>query len=88
MFVNVVLRLSEQPNAKVIPSQAITDGQNGTFVYVVKPDNSVELRPVVSSRSHDGNAAIDSGLEVGEVVVIDGQARLTPKSKVEVKNGE
>jgi hypothetical protein len=43
---------------------------------------------VVSSRSHDGNAAIDSGLEVGEVVVIDGQARLTPKSKVEVKNGE
>jgi len=86
MFVNVVLRLSEQPNAKVIPSQAITDGQSGTFVYVVKPDNSVELRPVVSSRSHDGNAAIDSGLELGELVVIDGQARLTPKSKVQIKN--
>jgi len=88
MFVNVVLRLSEQPDAKVIPSQAITDGQNGTFVYVVKPDNSVALRPVVSSRSHDGNAAIDSGLELGERVVIDGQARLTPKSKVQIKNAE
>src|SRR5262245_60850003 len=47
MFVNVVLRLSEQPNAKVISAQAITEGQNGTFVYVVKPDSTVETRPVV-----------------------------------------
>jgi multidrug efflux system membrane fusion protein len=86
MFVNVVLRLSEQPNAKVIPTQALTEGQNGTFVYVVKPDNGVELRPVVSTRSHDGNAAIESGLELGEMVVIDGQARLTAKSKVQIKN--
>src|SRR6185295_753402 len=80
MFVNVVLRLSEQPDAKVIPTQAISDGQNGTFVYVVKQDNSVELRPIVSSRTHDGSAAIDKGLELDELVVIDGQARLTPKS--------
>lgn len=87
MFVNVVLRLSEQPNAKVVPTQAVTDGQNGSFVYVVKPDNTVELRPVVSSHAHEGSAAIDTGLEVGEVVVIDGQARLTPKSKVQIKNG-
>jgi multidrug efflux system membrane fusion protein len=87
MFVNVVLRLSEQPNTKVIPSQALTEGQNGTFVYVVKPDNSVELRPVVSSRSYEGSAAIDKGLELDEMVVIDGQARLTPKSKVQIKNG-
>jgi len=86
MFVNVVLRLSEQPNAKVVPTQALTEGQNGTFVYVVKPDNGVELRPVVSTRSHDGNAAIESGLELGEMVVIDGQARLTAKSKVQIKN--
>jgi multidrug efflux system membrane fusion protein len=86
MFVNTVLKLSEQPNAKVIPTQAITDGQNGTFVYVVKPDNSVELRPVVSTRNHEGNAAIDSGLELGELVVIDGQSRLTAKSKVQITN--
>jgi membrane fusion protein, multidrug efflux system len=87
MFVNVILRLSEQPNTKVVPSQALTEGQNGTFVYVVKRDNSVELRPVVSSRSYEGNAAIDKGLELDEMVVIDGQARLTPKSKVQIKNG-
>jgi multidrug efflux system membrane fusion protein len=86
MFVNVVLRLSEQPNTKVVPTQALTEGQNGTFVYVVKSDNSVELRPVVSPLSHDGYAAIDSGLEINEVVVTDGQARLTPKSKVQIKN--
>src|SRR5262249_29490845 len=86
MFVNVVLRLSEQPNTKVVPTQALTEGQNGTFVYVVKSDDTVELRPVVSSRSHDGNAAIDSGLELDEVVVVDGQARLTPKAKVQIKN--
>jgi membrane fusion protein, multidrug efflux system len=86
MFVNVVLRLSEQPNAKVVPTQAVTDGQSGSFVYVVKPDNTVELRPVVSTHTHDGSAAIDTGLEVGELVVVDGQARLTPKSKVQIKN--
>jgi len=86
MFVNVVLRLSEQPNTKIVPTQALTEGQNGTFVYVVKSDDTVELRPVVSSRAHEGSAAIDRGLEVGEVVVIDGQARLTPKSKVQIKN--
>src|SRR5262249_27196615 len=55
-FVNAVLRLSEQPNATVVPAQAITQGQNGTFVYVVKSDNTVEPRPVVSSRSSDGLA--------------------------------
>jgi len=86
MFVNVVLRLSEQPNTNVVPTQALTEGQNGTFVYVVKSDDTVELRPVVSSRAHEGSAAIDKGLEVGEVVVIDGQARLTPKSRVQIKN--
>ena len=86
MFVTVVLRLSEQPNTKVVPTQALTEGQNGTFVYVVKADNSVELRPVVSSRTHEGFAAIDKGLELDELVVVDGQARLTPKSRVQIKD--
>jgi len=86
LFVNAVLRLSEQPNAKVVPTQAVTEGQSGTYVYVVKSDNTVELRPVVSSRTHEGYSAIDSGLEIGEVVVTDGQTRLTPKSKVQIKN--
>jgi multidrug efflux system membrane fusion protein len=86
MFVNVVMRLSEQPNAKVVPTPAITEGQNGTFVYVVKPDSTVEARPVVSTRSHDGQSVVDSGLELNETVVTDGQTRLTSGSKVQIKN--
>jgi multidrug efflux system membrane fusion protein len=86
LFVNVVLRLSERPHAKVVPTQAITEGQDGTFVYVVKADNTVEARPVVSGPTHEGYAAIDRGLEVGETVVTDGQTRLTPGAKVQIKN--
>jgi multidrug efflux system membrane fusion protein len=85
MFVNVVLQLSEQPNAKVVPTQAITEGQNGTFVYVVKSDNTVEARPVVTTHSSEGLAAVDRGLEVDETVVTDGQTRLTPGAKVQIK---
>lgn len=85
LFVNVVLRLSEQPNATVVPAQAITQGQDGTFVYVVKPDNTVEMRHVDTSRSADGLAVIDKGLEPNEVVVIDGQPRLTRGAKIQIK---
>jgi multidrug efflux system membrane fusion protein len=85
LFVNTSLRLSEQPNAIVIPSQAITQGQNGAFVYIVKSDNSVETRPIASSRESRGFAVIDQGLNPGEVVVVDGQARLAQGSKVQIK---
>jgi len=85
LFVNAVLRLSEQPNATVVPAQAITQGQNGTFVYVVKSDSTVEPRPVVTSRSLQGLAVIDKGLELNEVVVTDGQTRLTRGAKVQIK---
>lgn len=86
MFVSVLLRLSEQPNAKVVPTQAVTEGQNGTFVYVVKPDDTVEMRPVVSGHTYGGEAVIDSGLGLNEVVVTDGQTRLVPGAKVQVTN--
>ena len=86
MFVSVLLRLSEQPNAKVVPTQAVTEGQNGTFVYVVKPDDTVEMRPVVTGHTYGGEAVIDSGLESNEVVVTDGQTRLVPGAKVQVTN--
>jgi multidrug efflux system membrane fusion protein len=88
MFVNIVLRLSEQRDANVVPMQAITESQSGTFVYVVKPDNTVEARPIVSSRSHEGEAVVDKGLSVGELVVTDGQTRLTPGAKVLIKSGK
>lgn len=85
LFVNSVLKLSEQPNATVVPSQAVIDGQNGTIVYVVKSDGTVEVRPVVSPRANEGFSVIDKGLEPGEVVVIDGQTRLTSGAKVQIK---
>jgi multidrug efflux system membrane fusion protein len=86
LFVNAVLRLSEQPNAIVVPAQAINQGQNGTFVYVIRAGKTVEARPVQSSRTVSGLAVIDHGVEPGEVVVIDGQTRLTQNTKVQIKN--
>jgi multidrug efflux system membrane fusion protein len=86
MFVNVQLRLSEQPNAKVVPAEAVTDGPNGKFVYVVKQDMTADMRPVVTSYTSGGESVIDSGLQRDEIVVRDGQSRLVPGAKVQIKN--
>jgi multidrug efflux system membrane fusion protein len=80
------MTLSQQPNATVIPSQAITAGQQGSFVYVLTSDGTVVPRPVTSSRTVEGLAVIDKGLQPGETVVTDGQVRLVPGSKVQIKN--
>src|SRR5262249_33130879 len=74
-FVNVVLTLTSQSDAIVAPSQAIQTGQQGQFVFVVKPDNTVESRAVVVARSDENEAIIARGLEPGEKVVTDGQLR-------------
>jgi multidrug efflux system membrane fusion protein len=85
-FVDVVLTLAQQPNAIVVPSQAIQNGQAGQFVMVIKPDMTVEARPVTLDRSTDGQAVIAKGLAAGEQVVTDGQLRLVPGvTKVELK---
>ena len=86
LYVNTLMTLAQQPNATVIPSQAITAGQQGSFVYVVQADGTVAPRPVASSRSVEGQAVIDKGLQVGETVVTDGQVRLVPGAKVQIKN--
>lgn len=86
LYVNMLMTLSQQSNAKVIPAQALNAGQQGSFVYVVKDDGTVAPRPVVSSRSVEGQAVIDKGLELGETVVTDGQVRLVPGAKVQIKN--
>ncbi len=85
-FVRVVLTLSHQSNAIVIPSQALQTGQEGQHVFVVKSDSAVELRAVVVSRTLDGQAVIEKGLQPGEKVVTDGQFLLGPGTKVEVKH--
>jgi multidrug efflux system membrane fusion protein len=85
-FVDVTLTLAQQPNAIVVPSQAIQNGQTGQFVFVIKADMTVEARPVTLDRSTDGQAVISNGLAAGEQVVTDGQLRLVPGvTKVELK---
>jgi multidrug efflux system membrane fusion protein len=85
-FVSVVLTLAVETNALAIPSQAVQTGQKGAFVYVVKADGTVEDRPVVVNRTLDDEAVIDQGLNAGEQVVTDGQLRLRPGAKVQLKN--
>jgi len=85
-FVNAVITLTTQPDAVVVPSQAIQTGQSGEYVFVIKSDFTVESRPVVISRTLDGETVIKKGLQPGDKVVTDGQLRLVPGAKVEIKN--
>jgi len=85
-FVNVDVTLSTEPNAVVVPAPAVQTGQQGTFVFVVKPDQTVELRPVTADRSIGSDTVIDKGLKPGETVVTDGQLRLVPGARITVKN--
>ncbi len=84
-FVNVVLNLAMEPNAIVVPSQAVQAGQAGPFVFVVKEDMTVESRPVTVTRVSGPLAVVGKGLAAGERVVTDGQLRLAPGAKVEIK---
>jgi len=85
-FVDAVLTLTTQPNAIVVPTQAVQNGQQGQFVFVIKSDLTVESRPVTVGRSVDSQSIIEAGLHPGEQVVTDGQLRLVPGAKVEIKN--
>jgi multidrug efflux system membrane fusion protein len=85
-FVQVELTLSELTNAIVVPSQAVQTGQNGQFLYVVKPDQTVEERTVTTGITYQGGTVVARGLSAGETVVTDGQSRLVPGVKVDVKN--
>ena len=84
-FVNVVLSIATRPDSIVVPTQAVQTGQAGTFVFVVKPDLTAEARPVVSGEELDGHVIVEKGLQEGERVVIDGQIRLVPGARVELK---
>ena len=85
-FVDVALRLSARPNATVVPSRALQNGQSGQYVFVVKSDSTVESRRVVAGLSLRGETVVETGLQPGETVVTDGQLRLVPGVKVKVKS--
>jgi len=87
-FVNVVLILTTEPNVIVVPSQAIQTGQESQYVFVVKQDLTVESRPVVAGRTVNGETVVQKGLRADEKVVTDGQLRLYPGAKVEIKNSD
>lgn len=87
-YVNVDVTLSAEPNAIVVPSLAVQTGQQGTYVFVVKPDQTVDLRAVTVERTNGDQSVIKSGLKPGETVVTDGQLRLNAGSRVSVKNAD
>lgn len=85
-FVNATLRLTTRPNAVVVPNQAVQTGQDGTYIYVVKQDQTVEVRPVTVGPRVDLDLVIDKGLDAGETVVTEGQLRLQPGSRVQFRD--
>jgi len=84
-FLDARLRLAERAGAVVVPTEALQDGQQGTFVFVVRADATAEARNVVLGPALDGETVVASGLRAGERVVIQGQMRLTPGARVEAK---
>jgi multidrug efflux system membrane fusion protein len=84
-FVNITLTLGVQASAVVAPSAAIQIGQNGPYVFVVRPDSTVDLRLVRTDRTINGKTVIAEGLAGGERVVIDGQLRLDNGTRVAIQ---
>lgn len=86
-FSNVLLRLSQRQNVLVIPSQAVQAGQEGDYVFVAKPDMTVDVRQVSVGTTVNNKTEVLRGLSVGETVVADGQVRLVPGTKVYFAKG-
>lgn len=82
LFVQVALQLSLQPNAVVVPAIAVQTSQQGQYVYVLKPDRTVEMRSVTVDRQQGDQSIIASGLNGGEEVVTKGQLRLVPGARI------
>ena len=84
-YVNVVVTLTMDPEAIVVPSVAVQAGQQGSYVFVVNAEQKVDLRPVVVKRTGATETVIESGLKPGETVVTDGHLRLVPGARITVK---
>ncbi len=81
-FSNVLLNLGEQQNVLTVPSEAVQSGQQGDYVFVVKPQMTVDVRQVKAGTTANGQTEVQQGLSAGETVVTDGQVRLVPGTKV------
>jgi len=80
--------MATQENAVTVPMDAVLEGSDGDYVYVIKSDNTVEHRDVVVALSEEGLAVIERGLAPGESVVIEGQGRLSNEAKIKVNNAK
>jgi multidrug efflux system membrane fusion protein len=87
-LVNARLLLDTRHNGLTVPASVVQQGQNGSYAYVINPNNSVEIRPVTVAQVADGQALINSGLTANEQVVIDGQYKLQPGTNVRVLHGK
>jgi membrane fusion protein, multidrug efflux system len=85
-FVNVRLLLEVRKDSIAVPAAAIQRGPQGTYVFVAKPDNTVDIRPVTLAFTQENVACIASGLAPNEVVVTDGQDKLQEGSKIEIRS--
>ncbi|HEV2245444.1 MAG TPA: efflux RND transporter periplasmic adaptor subunit [Terriglobia bacterium] len=85
-FVNVVVDLTVQRNATVVPSQAVQNGEQGQYVYVIKSDHTADFRPVTVGNTLGGVTIVEKGVQPGETVVTNGQLRLYPGAKVSLKS--
>jgi multidrug efflux system membrane fusion protein len=85
-FVNVIVTLKTDPAAVVVPTAAIQAGQQGDYTFVVKSDQTVDLRAVTVDRTAGTESVVKNGLEPGETVITDGQLRLVAGSRIKVKS--
>jgi multidrug efflux system membrane fusion protein len=85
-FARVLVRVNASANSVIVPTTAVQTGQDGKFVFVVKPDMTVEARPVAIGRTVERDVVIEKGLNDGESVVTSGQLRLVPGTRVEIKS--
>jgi membrane fusion protein, multidrug efflux system len=84
-FVRVTLQLGQRTGATLVPNQAVQSGQEGTFVYIVKPDSRVDIRPVVTAQRVGEETVVERGVQPGETVVTEGTLRLVPGSRVQIR---
>ena len=87
-LVNARLLLDTRHNGLTVPASAVQQGPQGSYTYVINPDNSVAIRPIKVAQISEGQALIDSGLRASEQVVVDGQYKLQPGTQVTILHGK
>jgi multidrug efflux system membrane fusion protein len=82
------LLLETRQDGLTVAASVVQEGPNGSYAYVIDPNNTVEVRPVTVGQISEGQALIDSGLKANEQVVVDGQYKLQPGAQVAVLHGQ